>query len=100
MCPWNRFAEISVESDFAPRHKLDNTSLLSLFAWNQQEFLKYTEGSAIRRIGYGQWLRNIAIAMGNAGHSEDIVQALKQRQDDPDPLVREHCRWALAQQLK
>lgn len=99
-CPWNRFAHISVEADFAPRHSLDDTSLLSLFAWSEQDFLKYTEGSAIRRIGYRQWLRNIAIALGNAGHSEDILLALKQRQDDPDPLVQEHCRWAIAQQLK
>jgi epoxyqueuosine reductase len=100
VCPWNRFADISVESDFAPRHNLDDASLLSLFAWSEPEFLKYTEGSAIRRIGYGQWLRNIAVALGNAENSDDIVVALKQRQDDPDPLVREHCRWALSQQMK
>ena len=100
VCPWNRFADISTEPDFTPRHNLDDASLLSLFAWSEQEFLKYTEGSAIRRVGYTQWLRNIAVALGNADYSDDIVQALKQRQDDLDPLVREHCRWALAQQMK
>ncbi|MBE9515578.1 MAG: tRNA epoxyqueuosine(34) reductase QueG [Proteobacteria bacterium] len=100
VCPWNRFAVNTTKPDFAPRHGLDDISLLTVFAWTEDEFLSYTEGSAIRRIGYVQWLRNIAIALGNADYSSDILNALQQRQDDPDPLILEHCRWAISQQQR
>lgn len=99
-CPWNRFARFSQEADFAPRHSLDNSSLLQLFAWSEAEFLEKTEGSAIRRIGHEQWLRNIAVALGNAGYSEKIIAALNNRINQSGELVREHCQWALEQQLK
>ncbi len=103
VCPWNRFAQFSAEDDFRPRHGLDTASLGVLFAWNEAEFLKYTEGSAIRRTGYAGWLRNIAVALGNALRSASAVEAagiieiLRARSDDPSPLVREHVRWALEQ---
>jgi len=96
VCPWNRFARPTGEADFAPRHKLDAPELIKLFLWTEEEFLKYTEGSAIRRIGYECWLRNIAVALGNAPMNESIVNALKSRSDHPSELVKEHVRWALA----
>jgi epoxyqueuosine reductase len=95
VCPWNRFAHPSPEPDFAPRHGLDAPELVRLFSWTEAEFLKYTEGSAIRRIGYECWLRNIAVALGNAPTNETIVNALKTRQDHSSKLVREHVKWAL-----
>jgi epoxyqueuosine reductase len=97
VCPWNRFAQPTGEADFAPRHKLDAPELIKLFSWTEEEFLKYTEGSAIRRIGYECWLRNIAVALGNASTNDSIVNALKARLDSPSELVKEHVRWALAQ---
>ena len=97
VCPWNRFARPTDESDFAPRHGLDAPELIKLFSWTEEEFLKYTEGSAIRRINYECWLRNIAVALGNAPKSEAIIAALKTRSDHPSELVREHVAWALAQ---
>ena len=97
VCPWNKFARKSVESDFSVRHGLDAASLVDLFAWSEQEFLQRTEGSAIRRIGYECWLRNIAVALGNAPRSETIITALYSRREDPSELVREHVQWALAQ---
>ncbi len=96
VCPWNKFAKISVEADFAARHGLDNTSLVELFGWSETEFLDKTAGSAIRRIGYLRWLRNIAVALGNAVSSAAIVEALESRRDHPSSLVREHVNWALA----
>jgi epoxyqueuosine reductase len=96
VCPWNRFARPSAEPDFAPRHGLDAPELIRLFSWTEEEFLKYTEGSAIRRIGYECWLRNIAVALGNIATSESIVAALKLRRDHPSELVKEHVDWALA----
>lgn len=96
VCPWNKFARLSAEADFLPRHALDGTRLVELFAWTEAEFLARTEGSAIRRIGYECWLRNIAVALGNAPTSADVVRALHTRLDDPSALVREHVRWALA----
>jgi epoxyqueuosine reductase len=96
VCPWNRFARPSAEPDFAPRHGLDAPELIRLFSWTEEEFLKYTEGSAIRRIGYECWLRNIAVALGNVATSESIVAALKLRRDHPSELVKEHVDWALA----
>ena len=98
VCPWNRFAQPSVEPDFAPRHGLDAPELISLFSWTEEEFLKYTEGTAIRRIGHEYWLRNIAVALGNAPASEPIVSALKERSKHSSELVREHVSWALQQQ--
>lgn len=97
VCPWNKFARVSAEPDFAARHALDGTSLLSLFGWTETEFLQRTEGSAIRRIGYECWLRNIAVALGNAPTSPLVVQALELRREHPSALVREHVQWALEQ---
>lgn len=96
VCPWNRFARMSNEPDFAPRHGLDASGLIELFAWNEEEFLKKTEGSAIRRIGHERWLRNIAVALGNASSSNDVISALRVRSNDRSKLVCEHVRWALA----
>jgi epoxyqueuosine reductase len=98
ICPWNKFAKHSQEKDFHPRHDLAAPDLISLFAWSEETFLKKTEGSAIRRIGHLAWLRNIAVALGNAPYHEDIIQALKQRLTHPSELVREHVVWALAAQ--
>jgi len=95
VCPWNRFAQSTQEADFKPRHDLDSTQLITLFSWSEETFLKYTEGSAIRRIGHQCWLRNIAIALGNAPSSQAIIEALKTKIDDPSALVREHVQWAL-----
>lgn len=96
-CPWNKFARPSGEPDFAPRHGLDAADLVTLFSWSEAEFLDKTRGSAIRRIGYERWLRNIAVALGNAPNSPRRTAALAARADDPSPLVREHVRWALEQ---
>jgi len=98
ICPWNRFAQPSCESDFAPRHHLDRARLIDLFAWSEADFLRNTEGSAIRRIGYECWLRNLAVALGNADFREDVVAALRTRIDHPSALVREHVQWALERQ--
>ncbi|HEY5682409.1 MAG TPA: tRNA epoxyqueuosine(34) reductase QueG [Sulfuricaulis sp.] len=97
VCPWNRFARSSTEPDFAPRHGLDAPELIRLFAWTEVEFQKYTEGSAIRRIGYECWLRNIAVALGNAATSDIIVSAIKSRLSHTSGIVREHVQWALVQ---
>jgi epoxyqueuosine reductase len=98
VCPWNRFSQPTAEPDFAPRHGLDTATLLELFNWTGQEFLSRTEGTAIRRIGYRRWLRNIAVALGNGPHDSTVIDALRQRQSDPDSMVREHVEWALQQQ--
>lgn len=100
VCPWNRFAADTAEDDFQPRHKLDQATLLELFDWTEEEFLRRTEGSAIRRIGYRCWLRNIAVALGNATPSPDIVQALHTRAEDSDEMVVEHVLWALERQAR
>ena len=98
ICPWNRFARPSRETDFMPRHQLDSVTLITLFQWSKQEFLDNTEGTAIRRIGYECWLRNLAVALGNAPSSAGIITALQERLDHPSALVREHVTWALRQQ--
>ena len=103
VCPWNRFARHSAEEDFSPRHDLDTASLLALFAWEEDEFLRRTEGSPIRRAGYLGWLRNIAVALGNVpvtggADQQAVVQALEARREHPSPLVREHVAWALERQ--
>ncbi len=97
VCPWNRFAHNSEENDFRVRHGLDAPALVDLFLWTEDDFLKYTEGSAIRRIGYECWLRNIAVALGNAPASAKSVMALESKEDHPSALVREHVAWALAE---
>tara|TARA_R110002110_G_scaffold414951_1_gene646738 strand:+ start:31514 stop:32563 length:1050 start_codon:yes stop_codon:yes gene_type:complete len=96
-CPWNKFAQSSQEDDFKPRHELDNAELLELFLWTEGEFLEKTAGSPIRRIGYERWLRNLAVGLGNAESTPEIMEALKQRSTHPSKLVQEHVAWALAQ---
>jgi epoxyqueuosine reductase len=97
VCPWNRFARPTQEPAFAPRQQLDASHLVHLFTWSEAEFHERTRGSAIRRIGYAGWLRNIAVALGNAPTSDAVIAALRRRLHDPSPLVREHVAWALAQ---
>ncbi|HSC47884.1 MAG TPA: tRNA epoxyqueuosine(34) reductase QueG [Gammaproteobacteria bacterium] len=94
-CPWNKFAQSSAEKDFRPRKDFDSPELVALFAWTEEEFLRRTEGSAIRRAGYESWLRNIAVALGNAPSSPDVINALRTRVSHPSGLVREHVAWAL-----
>ncbi|MFK8019665.1 MAG: tRNA epoxyqueuosine(34) reductase QueG [Pseudomonadales bacterium] len=119
VCPWNKFAQASNEADFSPRHDLDNSDLLTLFAWTEEEFFSKTEGSAIRRIGYDRWLRNLAVALGNAPASATIIKALSDKQEAlsdrqkalsekqkalsdtkkaASNMVLEHCQWAIDQQ--
>jgi epoxyqueuosine reductase len=95
VCPWNRFAEATGEQDFAPRHGLDSPDLIELFHWSEEQFLKRTEGSPIRRIGHVCWLRNIAVALGNAPTSVSVIEALQRRRNHDSSLVREHVEWAL-----
>lgn len=98
VCPWNRFARTTPETDFLPRHGLDAPRLIDLFSWNEAEFLRRSEGTAIRRIGFTRWLRNIAVALGNAPFSQAVWTALQARLDYPSELVREHVVWALNEQ--
>ena len=95
VCPWNRFARITAESDFSPRNALDAATLVELFAWSEADFHERTAGSAIHRIGFERWLRNIAVALGNAPATPEALAALQARADDPSALVREHVAWAL-----
>ncbi|MDH5300428.1 MAG: tRNA epoxyqueuosine(34) reductase QueG [Gammaproteobacteria bacterium] len=95
-CPWNRFAKTTAEADFRPRHQLDNITLCDLFQWTEAQFMQNFEGSPIRRIGYVNWLRNIAVGLGNAPTSEHIINALHTREQHPSELLREHVHWALA----
>ncbi len=96
VCPWNRFARPSGEADFAPRHGLERAKLVELFAWSESEFDERMRGSAVRRIGYERWLRNLAVGLGNAPSSPEVLAALRARADHPSPLVREHVHWALS----
>jgi epoxyqueuosine reductase len=98
ICPWNRGAPKTSEIDFSPRHNLDNSDLLTLFQWSESEFLRKTEGSAIRRIGYQRWLRNLAVGLGNADGSEKILQQLEKTMPHASDLVKEHVDWAIHQQ--
>lgn len=99
-CPWNKFARPTSEPDFKPRHGLDSAGLLELFQWDEETFLQRTEGSAIRRLGHVRWLRNLAVALGNAPPSTRIVEALQNRLDHPSEMVREHVSWALERQTR
>lgn len=97
ICPWNKFTHVTGEKDFSPRHQLDDAELIALFTWSETEFLERTAGSAIRRTGYTGWLRNIAVALGNANTSSAVVSALRSRLSYPSDIVREHVLWALQQ---
>jgi len=95
-CPWNKYAQPSTEANFAPRHGLDDVDLTELFSWSEAKWLERTAGSAIRRIGYDCWLRNIAVALGNAETTAEVVEALKSRLDHDSDMVTEHIEWSLA----
>jgi Uncharacterized Fe-S protein len=97
VCPWNRFAKTSSSADFSVRNGLDSAQLTDLLAWSEDEFNQRLQGSAIRRIGHERWLRNIAVALGNAPASPEIVAALNRHADHPSAIVREHVQWALSQ---
>jgi epoxyqueuosine reductase len=96
VCPWNRYARVTTEPGFYPRHGLDAPRLVELMAWTEAEFLERTVGSAIRRIGHVRWLRNVAIALGNATPGPEVVAALEARRAHPSEVVRESVGWALA----
>lgn len=100
VCPWNRFARLTDERDFTPRHQLNASGLLQVFSWSEEEFLHKTEGSAIRRIGYERWLRNIAVALGNAPTSQKIKEKLQSMASFPSEMVREHVIWAQERQIE
>jgi len=95
VCPWNGFAKTSAELDFQVRNGLDSSSLLELFAWTGEEFDRRMQGSPIRRIGYERWLRNLAVGLGNAPTSPDVILSLKEKSNHASALVREHVTWAL-----
>lgn len=97
VCPWNKFAQPTGEGDFQPRHGLADAELVDLFLWDEATYLARTEGSAIRRIGHERWLRNLAVALGNAPRSDKVIAALQARREFPSELVQEHVCWALAQ---
>jgi epoxyqueuosine reductase len=103
VCPWNKYAKRSTLPDFDPREPLSNATLAGLWQWSEEEFLRHTEGSAIRRIGHERWQRNLAVAMGNAlraGADAEIARALAERRESASPLVREHIDWALSQAVE
>lgn len=97
ICPWNRYANITDEADFHPRQKLMSQELIELFTWDEATFLKNTEGSPIRRIGFERWQRNLAVGLGNAEYSESIVNILQAALSEASDLVKEHIHWALQQ---
>lgn len=97
VCPWNRYARLSSEKDFAVRSGLDRPALAELFGWSEADWVQVTEGMALRRAGYVGWLRNIAVALGNAPTSPEVLSALRLRAEHPDAMVREHVGWALQQ---
>src|SRR5699024_9286497 len=98
VCPWNKFAHPADETDFRPRHGLDTAELIALMRWDEAEFLERTAGSAIRRLGHVRWLRNLAVALGNAPRDEAVISVLRAHMHHPSALVREHVAWALDRQ--
>ena len=98
-CPWNKFAKPTDESDFRPRHSLDDADLADLFAWTEEEWSEKTAGSAIRRIGFERWQRNLAVALGNAETTPELIAALTEKKDSSSQLVRDHVEWALEQHV-
>lgn len=100
ICPWNKYAKATEELDFLPRHQLDNTKLVELFQWTEQEFLDRSAGSPLRRVGFERWQRNLAVGLGNAPSSPDIVNALEKTLPTATPMVQEHIQWALEQQSR
>ena len=100
ICPWNKYAKLSLEKDFQQRNNLDQVTLLELFNWSEDDFLLFLEGSAIRRIGFEKWQRNLAVALGNAPYDVDIIEALMLKRSSSSELVTEHIEWALEQQNK
>lgn len=98
ICPWNKYAKLSLVDDFQARNNLDDSSLLTLFSWSEEYFLNTLQGSPIRRIGFQSWLRNIAVALGNAPYSDIIVTALTEKLTEVNEFLAEHIHWALAQQ--
>jgi len=95
VCPWNRYAQLAPEPDFRVRNGLDDVELVDLFAWDENQFHERMSGSAILRVGYERWLRNLAVGLGNAPRNEGVVTALRSRAQDRSALVREHVAWAL-----
>jgi epoxyqueuosine reductase len=100
VCPWNKFARTAAHPDFKVRHGLDAPRLTQLFAWSSSEFEERMRGAAIYRLGHERWSRNIAVALGNAPSSPEVLAALRARRDDASPMVREHVRWALEQHAR
>lgn len=100
VCPWNRFATVSANPDFRPLKELDGASLCELFMWDEARFLSTFEGSAIRRLGHVRWLRNLAVALGNAPSDPRTLETLRSRSDHPSALVREHVEWGIGEQLR
>jgi epoxyqueuosine reductase len=96
VCPWNRFAQPTEEGDFQPRNGLERATMVELFGWTETQFDERLAGSPIRRIGYERWLRNLAVGLGNAPSTPEVVAALRARADHPSALVREHVRWAIS----
>ncbi len=96
VCPWNRYAKFSQETDFRPRHGLEDSELIALYGWTREEFLNRTTGSPIRRTGYSGWRRNLAVAIGNGPPTPAALKCLEEDTTD-DSMVREHVEWALAQ---
>ena len=100
VCPWNRHARPGEEAAFAPRNGLDDAALTALFGWEEEEWRERTRGSALRRAGYTGWLRNLAVALGNAARSAGVARSLRKRSSHPSEIVREHVRWALDRQTR
>ena len=97
VCPWNNFSRLSSEKDFKVRNGLDRSTLIELFGWTEAQFDERLRGSPIRRIGYERWLRNLAVGLGNAPSSPEVISSLKEKSNYPSELVREHVQWALKQ---
>jgi epoxyqueuosine reductase len=98
ICPWNKYAKLSLVNDFQARNNLDDISLLELFSWTEDYFLNTLQGSPIRRIGYQSWLRNISVALGNSPYHKDVEAALTEKLTSVSDMVAEHIQWALVQQ--